>query len=98
MTKGSNYRKSKPIERNIKFINYLYDNGFIVNCLLLGIWVEIMTIFRAKQGYKLTVSQLKSWKVKYSLFFGKPNYDVFVDDKSLFFKKKGITFKKYLKI
>ena len=31
-------------------------------------------------------------------FFGKPNYDVFVDDKSLFFKKKfKLHFKKIFK-
>ena len=30
-------------------------------------------------------------------FFGKPNYDVFVDDKSLFFKKNWkLHLKKYL--
>ena len=39
----------------------------------------------------MTVSQLKSWKVKYhSLFFGKPSFDIFIDDKSLFFKKNWI--------
>ena len=102
MTKGSNYRKSKPIEKNIRFINYLYDNGFIVKLFTARYMGRNNdNISKAKkQGYKLTVSQLKSWKVKYhSLFFGKPNYDVFVDDKSLFFKKNWkLHLKKYLKI
>ena len=36
----------------------------------------------------LTISQLKRWKVNYhKIFFGKPSYDLFIDDKSIFFKK-----------
>lgn len=36
----------------------------------------------------LTIKQLKKWRVKYhEVFFGKPSFDLFVDDKSLFFKK-----------
>lgn len=42
-----------------------------------------------KQIKKITIEQLKKWKVKYhKIFFGKPSFDIFVDDKSLFFKKK----------
>ena len=42
-----------------------------------------------KQGYKFTKKQLDSWGLKYSkLILGKPSYDIFVDDKSIFFKKK----------
>ena len=46
-----------------------------------------------KQIKKLTIEQLKKWKVKYhKIFFGKPSFDIFVDDKSLFFKKKWISY------
>ena len=32
---------------------------------------------------------MKKWKVKYhKLIIGKPSYDLFVDDKSIYFKKK----------
>ena len=32
--------------------------------------------------------QLKKWKVNYNeLIFGKPSYDLFIDDKCIFFKK-----------
>ena len=32
---------------------------------------------------KLTIRQLKKWKLKYhNLYFGKPYYDFFIDDKS----------------
>ena len=40
------------------------------------------------QGYKFTSNQLKSWGLKYdSLQMGKPSYDIFVDDKSIFYKR-----------
>ena len=39
-------------------------------------------------GFKLTETQLKKWKVIYNeLIFGKPSYDLFIDDKCIFFKK-----------
>ena len=41
-----------------------------------------------KQGYNFTKRQLKKWGVNYNkLIFGKPSYDVYVDDKNLGFKK-----------
>ena len=40
-----------------------------------------------KQRYKITLKQLKKWDVKYhKLIFGKPSFDLFIDDKALFFK------------
>ena len=44
-----------------------------------------------KRGFKMTKNQLKKWGVKYhKLIMGKPSYDIFVDDKALFFKDKWI--------
>jgi hypothetical protein len=41
-----------------------------------------------KLAKKITVKSLKKWGVKYhTIFFGKPVYDLFVDDKTLFFNK-----------
>ena len=41
-----------------------------------------------KQGYNFTKNQLKKWNLKYDkLVFGKPSFDLFIDDKSIFFKK-----------
>ena len=41
-----------------------------------------------KKGYKFTYDQLKKWNVKFhKLIFGKPSFDIFIDDKALFFKK-----------
>ena len=41
-----------------------------------------------KKGLKSTIKQLKEWKVNYNkLIFGKPSFDIVVDDKSLHYKK-----------
>ena len=41
-----------------------------------------------KSGYNFTKAQLNKWGLKYNkLIFGKPSYDIFVDDKILYFKK-----------
>ena len=49
-------------------------------------------IIKAKrQGYKMTMKQLKKWKVKYHEFImGKPSYDLFIDDKALGFRKNWV--------
>ena len=45
-----------------------------------------------KQGYEFTKKQLKKWKLKYHVLkFGKPSYDIFIDDKSFDFKKDWYT-------
>ena len=46
-----------------------------------------------KQAASFTKKQLKKWNVKYhKLIFGKPSFDLFVDDKTLFFKKEWYKF------
>ena len=90
ITEKNYYKKSIPIKKNIKFINYLYDKGFkilIYTARFMGRNNDNVKKAR-KQGYKFTKMQLDSWGLKYSkLILGKPSYDIFVDDKSLFFKK-----------
>lgn len=85
-----NYKKSQPIKKNIKVINLLYNKGYKV------IIFTARYMGRCKGNAKLaekkikplTIKQLKSWGVKYDeIFFGKPSYDLFVDDKAMFFKK-----------
>ena len=53
---------------------------------------EIHKISLAKrQGYKKTYSQLKKWKLNFNkLIFGKPSYDIFVDDKAFGFTKNWL--------
>ena len=46
-----------------------------------------------KQRYKITLKQLKKWDVKYhKLIFGKPSFDLYIDDKALFFKDNWYKF------
>lgn len=90
VTKKNYYNKSIPIKKNVKFINYLYDKGFkilIYTARFMGRNNDNAKKAK-KQGYKFTKKQLDSWGLKYSkLILGKPSYDIFVDDKSIFFKK-----------
>lgn len=96
----NNYINSKPIKKNIKYINKLYEEGFKI-IVFTGRFMgrNNNNIFKAKkQGLALTKLQLKKWNLKYNnLFMGKPSYDLFIDDKSIFFKKNWIMhIKRYL--
>ena len=101
-TKKNDYKKSKPIIKNINLINFFYSKGIFIKIFtsrFMGRNSE--NILKAKRdGYKFTVNQLNSWGLKYDkLIFGKPSYDFFVDDKCLFYKKNWETkIKKVLKI
>ena len=84
------YSKSTPHKKNIEMINLLKKRGHYIKIFtsrFMGRNKE-NSVLAKKQGFKITKSQLKKWKVSYDeLIFGKPSYDLFVDDKSLFFKK-----------
>jgi hypothetical protein len=88
-TKKSNYKKSTPIIKNIKIINKLYKNKFIILYTARCMGRTNDNSKRAEKLIKaLTILQLKKWGVKYNkILFGKPSYDLVIDDKSLFFNK-----------
>ncbi len=76
-TKDTDYENAIPKQENINHINALYDKGHCV------------VVFTGRGSVSdidwrdLTERQLKAWGVKYhELIFGKPNYDVFIDDKA----------------
>jgi len=89
-TKKDDYKNSKPIKKSIKIINELYDDGNIVlifTARFMGRSKDNIKIAK-KVGYKFTYNQLKKWNLKFhKLIFGKPSFDLFVDDKSIFFQK-----------
>tara|TARA_B100001250_G_C19489698_1_gene652503 strand:+ start:379 stop:744 length:366 start_codon:yes stop_codon:yes gene_type:complete len=90
-TEGNKYHEAKPIKIAIKKINELYKKGYYIKLFtsrFMGRNKE--NIKKAKKnGYEITLKQMKKWKVKYhKLIIGKPSYDLFVDDKSIYFKKK----------
>lgn len=73
-----NYASAKPIYSRIAKINKLYDEGNTITY-----WTARGTVsgidFRP-----LTEEQFEKWSVKYhNLHFGKPPYDLFIDDKNM---------------
>ena len=89
-TINGDYKKSKPIKKNINLVNKLYNKGFYIKIFTaryMGRSNENV-IKAKKKGLKITIKQLKEWKVNYNkLIFGKPSFDIVVDDKSLHYNK-----------
>ncbi len=76
-TQEEDYSSAQPFLDRIEQINSLYDEGHKIT-------------FYTARGYltgidwsETTKNQFEEWGVKYhSLVFGKPNADVYIDDKS----------------
>ena len=89
-TKGSNYIQSLPLKEIIRTVNILSQKGNYIKIFTsryMGRNKENKNK-AIKDGYNFTKKQLKKWNVKYDeLIFGKPPYDLFVDDTNLSFKK-----------
>lgn len=80
------YENAIPITDRIEHINKLYDEGnFIVYCTARGMGSSDDNIEVANsKWYDLTKKQLNSWNVKYhKLVLGKPQGDIYVDDKGI---------------
>ena len=80
------YENAKPILERIQRINDLYDQG---NTIIY--WTARGTA-TGIDWREVTEKQFEEWGVKYhDLKFGKPVYDLFIDDKNInsetFFKK-----------
>ena len=90
-TKESKYKYSKPIKKSINLINKLYKKGHqIIIFTARGMGEYNGDYKMAVKSYKkLTLRQLKKWKINYhNLILGKPAYDFYIDDKAYGFKKK----------
>jgi hypothetical protein len=72
------YAKGIPIMKNISKINELYKDGHtIVYWTARGTTTGI-------DWREVTEKQFSEWGVRYhELKFGKPNYDLFIDDKNI---------------
>ena len=92
-TVKSNYKNSKPNHKAIKVINELYYQGhyvIIFTARYMGRNKENISLAK-KQGYKFTSNQLKKWGLKFNkLIFGKPSFDLVVDDRSVFYNKNWL--------
>jgi len=77
-TDGMNYEASSPYPERIKKINQLFEEGHTI-------------VYYTARGYKTgipwfqtTHQQLKDWGCLFhELRMGKPNYDLFIDDKNI---------------
>ena len=89
-TKKNKYKNSIPIKQNIKIINRLFDKGYIIKIFtarFMGTFKDNSNL-ATKAAKNVTKKQLKKWNVKYhKIFFGKPSYDMFIDDKNHNFDK-----------
>ena len=80
------YEKAEPYYGHIEELNRLYEDG---NRIILFTARGSTTGINWK---KVTERQLKKWGVKYhKLIFGKPQADIYVDDKGV---KSNVFFKK----
>jgi hypothetical protein len=90
---NNNYDKSKPNKKVISLINKLYSKGYIIKIFTaryMGRHNENISLVK-KKYFKKTELQLRKWNIKYhKLYMGKPNFDIFIDDKSLGFNKNWI--------
>jgi len=83
------YLNAKPINIAIDKVNELYKSGYYIIIFTARYMGKSNgNIDEAyKIGYDLTKQQLDAWCIKYhELILGKPEYDIVVDDKSIFFK------------
>lgn len=73
-----NYSLSEPLTKRIEKLNNLYDEGHEIIY-----WTARGT--KTNTDYsELTIGQLRKFGVKYTdVVFGKPEYNIFIDDKNL---------------
>lgn len=72
------YSTSIPIMENIQKANKLYDQGHTIIY-----WTARGTMTK-KDWRSVTEQQFHDWGVKYhEIIFGKPVYDLFIDDKNI---------------
>ena len=72
------YSKAIPLKNNIEKANALYDKGHQITY-----WTARGTM-TGIDWREVTEEQFKRWGVKYhSLMFGKPAYDIMIDDRTI---------------
>lgn len=72
------YTDSTPILKNIEKANKLYDEGHTI------IYWTARGTRTGKDWKSITEDQFAQWGVKYhEIQFGKPYYDLFIDDKNI---------------
>jgi|LauGreDrversion2_5_1035112.scaffolds.fasta_scaffold21093_2 mannose-6-phosphate isomerase-like protein (cupin superfamily) len=76
-TNGNDYVNSIPILERIEYVNQLKKQGHTII-----IWTARGSS-SGKDYQELTLKQINEWKINYNeLIMGKPDYDIYIDDKS----------------
>ena len=92
-TSGSNYQNSKPKIKAIKKINSLFDQGNKIIIFTARFMGRTNNDYEKAYalGYDFTLKQLQDWNLKFNkLVFGKPSFDVIIDDKAYNYSKNWI--------
>jgi len=77
-TNGSDYENSVPIQHRIDRLNQLFDEGHTVYLF------TARGMASGRNLYEFTVNQMREFGIKHhQLIMGKPDVDVFVDDKAI---------------
>ena len=77
-SKARDYTKATPYVERINKVNSLYDDGHTI-----VYWTARGTV-TGLDWTDLTSSQLEQWGAKHhNLILGKPQYDLFIDDKNI---------------
>ncbi len=72
------YKDAEPYKEVIKEINHLYNQGHTI------IFFTSRGYKSGKDWYNFTLNQINNWNVNYhKLIMGKPQFDIFVDDKAI---------------
>lgn len=72
------YELAEPFEQRIEVINHLYKNGHTIKMF------TARGSTTTKDWYKFTNAQLNKWGLKFHfLIMGKPEADIFIDDKAI---------------
>jgi len=72
------YSNAEPILENIEVINRLFDDGHSI------IYWTARGTKTGKDWRRITEEQFRLWGVKYhELYFNKPVYDYWIDDKAI---------------
>jgi histidinol phosphatase-like enzyme len=88
--KGEGYDHLQPFPEAINTINKLYDEGYkiiLFTSRFMGYNKgDVLKIYR-EGGHNYLKKQLESWGLKFhELHMGKPQSDLIIDDRALFFK------------
>jgi hypothetical protein len=83
---SNDYSVAQPIKENIAIANSLYKSGHTI------VYWTARGSGTGKDWSEVTASQFKQWGVLYhEIKFGKPIYDIFIDDKALTSLKDSIS-------